>query len=143
MTAVGEVPPATVRSIASSVTRAEPARWRSPGARTLRCRIDRPHRCITLDERSAALPWSSGDDCELCDQMLAELAGAARRTALPPIDVLDVDSDAELRAAMGCTCRCCCSMARSCAVTASTCRSCAGCCADEPAARLDVRAASL
>jgi Glutaredoxin-like domain (DUF836) len=35
-------------------------------------------------------------DCELCHQMLAELAELARRTELPPIDVLDVDSDGQL-----------------------------------------------
>ena len=35
-------------------------------------------------------------DCELCDHMLHELTQLARALALPPIDVLDVDADAEL-----------------------------------------------
>jgi hypothetical protein len=35
-------------------------------------------------------------DCELCEQMLAELAVLARSLALPPVDVLDVDADAQL-----------------------------------------------
>jgi predicted thioredoxin/glutaredoxin len=35
-------------------------------------------------------------DCELCEELLADLAALARRVALPPIDVLDVDADAEL-----------------------------------------------
>ena len=36
-------------------------------------------------------------DCELCDQMLAELAALGRREALPPVDVVDVDGDWELQ----------------------------------------------
>lgn len=36
-------------------------------------------------------------DCELCDQMLAELRALAATTALPPIDVVDVDSDPVLQ----------------------------------------------
>jgi predicted thioredoxin/glutaredoxin len=32
-------------------------------------------------------------DCELCDEMLTELRALAATTALPPIDVVDVDSD--------------------------------------------------
>ena len=35
-------------------------------------------------------------DCELCEELLAELAVLARSVALPPIDVLDVDADAQL-----------------------------------------------
>jgi predicted thioredoxin/glutaredoxin len=35
-------------------------------------------------------------DCELCEHMLAELAVLHRAVALPPVDVLDVDSDPEL-----------------------------------------------
>jgi hypothetical protein len=35
-------------------------------------------------------------DCELCEHMLAELAVLRGSLSLPPIDVLDVDSDAEL-----------------------------------------------
>jgi predicted thioredoxin/glutaredoxin len=36
-------------------------------------------------------------DCELCEEMLQELAALAARIALPPIDIIDVDADAELR----------------------------------------------
>jgi hypothetical protein len=32
-------------------------------------------------------------DCELCDEMLSELNALARTTTLPPIDVVDVDTD--------------------------------------------------
>jgi predicted thioredoxin/glutaredoxin len=35
-------------------------------------------------------------DCELCEHMLVELHCLARSLALPPIEVLDVDADAEL-----------------------------------------------
>ena len=36
-------------------------------------------------------------DCDLCDQMLAELAALGRREALPPVDVVDVDGDLDLQ----------------------------------------------
>jgi hypothetical protein len=36
-------------------------------------------------------------DCALCDQMLAQLQALGRTVALPPIDLLDVDSDPLLR----------------------------------------------
>ena len=36
-------------------------------------------------------------DCELCDEMLAELQALGRTTKLPPIDVVDVDSDPVLQ----------------------------------------------
>ena len=36
-------------------------------------------------------------DCALCDEMLAQLRELSRSVALPPIDVVDVDSDAQLR----------------------------------------------
>lgn len=36
------------------------------------------------------------EECELCDEMLAQLAALGRREPLPPIEVLDVDSDPEL-----------------------------------------------
>jgi hypothetical protein len=36
-------------------------------------------------------------DCQLCEEMLAELAALAPRLALPPIDLVDVDSDPVLR----------------------------------------------
>jgi predicted thioredoxin/glutaredoxin len=35
-------------------------------------------------------------DCELCENMLAELAALARSIALPPLDIVDVDADPEL-----------------------------------------------
>ena len=40
-------------------------------------------------------------DCELCDHMRHELTQLARSLALPPIDVLDVDADAELQRRFG------------------------------------------
>ena len=36
-------------------------------------------------------------DCELCEQMLAELEALGRSLALPPIELIDVDSDPLLR----------------------------------------------
>ena len=36
-------------------------------------------------------------DCELCDQMVAELSALGRREALPPLQLLDVDADPELQ----------------------------------------------
>jgi predicted thioredoxin/glutaredoxin len=36
-------------------------------------------------------------DCELCDQMLAGLASLTSRLPLPPIELVDVDSDPELK----------------------------------------------
>jgi predicted thioredoxin/glutaredoxin len=36
-------------------------------------------------------------DCELCDEMLSELHALARTTPLPPIEVVDVDSDPVLQ----------------------------------------------
>jgi predicted thioredoxin/glutaredoxin len=36
-------------------------------------------------------------DCELCDQMVAELSALGRREPLPPLEVLDVDADPELQ----------------------------------------------
>ncbi len=36
-------------------------------------------------------------DCELCDLMVAELSALGRREALPPVDLVDVDADAELQ----------------------------------------------
>jgi hypothetical protein len=35
----------------------------------------------------------SRDGCHLCEQMLQELAGLERAAAIPPVKVLDVDSD--------------------------------------------------
>jgi predicted thioredoxin/glutaredoxin len=36
-------------------------------------------------------------DCALCEEMLAQLEALGRSVALPPIDVVDVDSDPLLR----------------------------------------------
>jgi predicted thioredoxin/glutaredoxin len=36
-------------------------------------------------------------DCELCDEMLLELRALGRATELPPIEVVDVDSDPVLQ----------------------------------------------
>jgi len=36
-------------------------------------------------------------DCELCDEMLNELRALGRTFSLPPIDVVDVDSDPTLQ----------------------------------------------
>jgi predicted thioredoxin/glutaredoxin len=36
-------------------------------------------------------------DCELCDQMVAELVALRRRATLPPIGVVDVDADPDLQ----------------------------------------------
>jgi predicted thioredoxin/glutaredoxin len=35
-------------------------------------------------------------DCDLCDEMLAELETLGARLELPPIEVVDVDSDPDL-----------------------------------------------
>ncbi len=40
-------------------------------------------------------------DCELCDEMRAELTALGRREELPPLTVVDVDSDPELRRRYG------------------------------------------
>ncbi|TLY67478.1 MAG: glutaredoxin family protein [Gammaproteobacteria bacterium] len=36
-------------------------------------------------------------DCALCDEMLAQLQALGRSIALPALDVIDVDSDPQLR----------------------------------------------
>ena len=36
------------------------------------------------------------EQCALCEEMLAALARLGARVALPPVEVLDVDSDPEL-----------------------------------------------
>jgi hypothetical protein len=35
-------------------------------------------------------------DCPLCEEMLGELAALGRSLLLPPLEILDVDSDAQL-----------------------------------------------
>lgn len=39
--------------------------------------------------------------CELCDDMLRELEALGRTLELPPVNVVDVDSDAELQRRYG------------------------------------------
>jgi hypothetical protein len=36
-------------------------------------------------------------DCQLCDEMLAELTALARQLPLPPLEVVDVDADLRLK----------------------------------------------
>jgi Glutaredoxin-like domain (DUF836) len=36
-------------------------------------------------------------DCALCEEMLGELAALGRSAALPPVEVVDVDADPQLR----------------------------------------------
>jgi hypothetical protein len=36
-------------------------------------------------------------DCQLCDEMLAELAAFGRSLPLPPLEMVDVDSDPQLQ----------------------------------------------
>jgi hypothetical protein len=36
-------------------------------------------------------------DCQLCEEMLAELAALGRRMPLPALEVVDVDSDPQLQ----------------------------------------------
>lgn len=40
-------------------------------------------------------------DCELCDQMVAQLTALGRRETLPPLDVMDVDADPVLQRRYG------------------------------------------
>jgi predicted thioredoxin/glutaredoxin len=35
-------------------------------------------------------------DCDLCDEMVAELQALARKIRLPPVSIVDVDGDPEL-----------------------------------------------
>ncbi len=41
------------------------------------------------------------EECELCDQMIAQLAALGRREVLPPIEVVDVDGDPDLQRRYG------------------------------------------
>ena len=36
-------------------------------------------------------------DCELCEQMVAQLTALGRRQALPPVDLVDVDAHPDLQ----------------------------------------------
>lgn len=40
-------------------------------------------------------------ECELCDEMLAELAALGQHVTLPPMEVVDVDSDPVLQRRYG------------------------------------------
>jgi predicted thioredoxin/glutaredoxin len=40
-------------------------------------------------------------DCQLCDEMLDEIAALGRRLPLPPLEVVDVDSDPQLKRRYG------------------------------------------
>lgn len=48
-----------------------------------------------------ALQLLSRADCSLCDEMHAELAALADELELPPLTVVDVDSDPALRRRFG------------------------------------------
>ena len=43
----------------------------------------------------------SRDGCHLCEQMLEELAALERASAVPPVTVIDVDSDPDLTRQFG------------------------------------------
>jgi glutaredoxin-like protein DUF836 len=47
--------------------------------------------------RAAGLTLVHRQDCELCDEMLAALEQLGREHPLPPLQVLDVDADPDLR----------------------------------------------
>ena len=41
------------------------------------------------------------EECELCDQMVAQLRALGRREVLPPLEVVDVDGDPDLQRRYG------------------------------------------
>ena len=45
---------------------------------------------------SARITVVHREECELCEEMLTQLAALGRQIELPPVEVLDVDSDPEL-----------------------------------------------
>jgi len=45
---------------------------------------------------AARLTLVQRHDCELCEAMHAELSALARRIALPPLELADVDADPQL-----------------------------------------------
>ena len=51
---------------------------------------------MTSPAPAARLMVVSRHDCGLCETMLAELATLGRTVTLPPIEIVDVDSDPEL-----------------------------------------------
>jgi len=52
-------------------------------------------------ERAQSLTLLTRPDCDLCEEMLRELAALRARHALPPLELLDVDSDPQLRRRFG------------------------------------------
>jgi predicted thioredoxin/glutaredoxin len=46
---------------------------------------------------SARLQVVHRQDCELCDEMLSELQALGRTLSLPPVEIVDVDSDPVLQ----------------------------------------------
>jgi predicted thioredoxin/glutaredoxin len=51
---------------------------------------------MTSPAPAARLTVISRHDCELCETMLAELVALGRSISLPPIEIVDVDSDSQL-----------------------------------------------
>jgi hypothetical protein len=49
-----------------------------------------------VPDTQARLTLVQRRDCQLCEEMLAELNALARRLPLPPLEVVDVDSDPQL-----------------------------------------------
>lgn len=55
-------------------------------------------RCAQESSRAAhRLTVVHRQECDLCDEMLSELNALGRTMALPPIEVVDVDSDPTLQ----------------------------------------------
>jgi Glutaredoxin-like domain (DUF836) len=50
-----------------------------------------------LPEPGGRLTLVHRRDCQMCEEMLAELTALARRLSLPPLEVVDVDSDPRLK----------------------------------------------
>jgi thioredoxin reductase (NADPH) len=56
---------------------------------------------VTLAPAAPQLRLLTRPDCGLCEDMLAQLQALGRRQPLPPITLVEVDSDAELRRRYG------------------------------------------
>ena len=50
---------------------------------------------------SSRLTLVHRDGCHLCDEMIADLQALGRTLALPPVEVVDVDSDPQLQRRYG------------------------------------------
>ena len=48
------------------------------------------------DPRQPRLTVVHRQDCDLCDEMVAELEALGRTIPLPPLDIVDVDADPQL-----------------------------------------------